>query len=149
MLTLCSNESYDELLKLDPETGAAELASRRTETLPSACHGHFVRSSSGFVCFYRWDGGLVFRVGGKAFDIPESANARIEENRESSTLKIFFNDSQICQWTYAKPKRDFIDNLRYTEEEDLDFGMFVRNVINDPERRLIIYPSKRHGESIA
>src|SRR5580765_4871115 len=129
MLLLKSSEIFDELLMLDPKTGIAELRSRKDETKLRSLKGHFVKSGGSYVCLYRWNDKLVFRLGEQAYDLPGDATAILEEKGELKTLRIVLGDSEICHWTYPKPETDFIDCLRYTDEEDSDFGLFVCNVI--------------------
>ncbi len=130
---------FDDLLMLDPKTGIATLRSRKDETKPESFNGHFVTYGGSHVCLYRWNDKLVFRLGESAYDVPADATAIVEEIGKSKTLRIVVGDSEICRWTYPKPETDIIDCLRYTDEEDSDFGLFVYNVINDKARQGRMY----------
>jgi hypothetical protein len=142
MLLLKSNEKYDELLKLDPESGAVEVASRKTSPRITSIQGHFARQNDDFVCLYRWQDKLAFRVANRAYEIPDNAIAELRDQRERRTLRILAGGQELCQWTYSKPQRDIIDALRDIEEEESDFGLFVHNVINDKERQRRMYTSQ-------
>jgi hypothetical protein len=141
MLILQSNEKYDDFLKLDPDSGFSELGSRKAGQVPAGTpiNGHFVESDGSYVCFYRCNDQLIFRVGKEAFVIPENATASLQDEDTRTTLRILVDNAEICHWTYIKPDKDFIDYLRYMEEEDSDFGSFVHNVINDKARQRRMY----------
>lgn len=139
MLLLQSNESYDDLLKFDPNSGESELTSRGANPERVAIQGHFVNLSGEFTCLYRWHDKMFFRLGKCAYEIPENATAELREEGDFKTLRILLDDLEICHWTYPKPKYDLIDALRYFDEEHTDFGLLVHNVINDKGRQQRIY----------
>ena len=56
MILLKSNERFDEILKLDPDTGFAEVGSRDDAHARNPFLGHFARIAGGYVCIYRRDG---------------------------------------------------------------------------------------------
>lgn len=139
MLVLKSNIRYNDLLKLDPDSGVVELVSRTANPGTVSIQGHFVNLDGGFACLYRWHDRIVFRFDGCAYEIPENATAELRVEGESKTLRILSDGSELCHWTYPSPTQDFIDALRDTDEADSDFGLFVHNVINDKERQRRMY----------
>ncbi len=139
MLTLKSNERHDEILKLDPKTGVAAVGSRRAESLPLFLSGHFARSNDTYVCLYRWDDRVYFRVGEEAYMLPDNCVATLQDEGGHRMLQIRSGELEICRWIYRKPETDLIDCLSNVEEEDRDFGVFVHNVINDRDRLYRMY----------
>jgi len=139
MLLLKSNERYDDILKLNPDTGAIEVGSRKAEPKSATILGHFARLDGGYACLYRWKEKIFFRIRNDVYDIPDGAISLLRDEGNSKSLQILLSDSEICRWTYPKPNIDIIDCLRYTDEEDSDFGVFVNNVINDKERLRRMY----------
>jgi hypothetical protein len=141
-LILKSNEQYDELLELEPETGFATSRSRKPGTAREAIQGHFVKTPESFACLYRWKDRLVFRHDNVAYEIPTGAVATLVAVGPFNVLRVMSGNTELCSWAYPKPQTDFIDALRWVDEEDMDFGLFVRNVINDKDRQDRIYRQK-------
>lgn len=139
IINLKSNQRYDEILKLDPETGVTRTASRTSEHEPCRFKGHFAWVESKLLCLYKWDEKLIFRRDGDLFEIPGDAIATIQELGASNLLRVVVGNTEVFRWTYERPKTDFIDGLRYMVDEDHDFGLFVHNVINEKDRRNRIY----------
>jgi len=135
MILLKSNDRYDDVLRLDPDTGITELISRKSEQEPILFKGHFSVYDGDYVCIYRWNDKMLFRRMKDIIEIPRDATATLEESGSSKILRILSGDTELCRWRYPKPKFDFIDALMYVDDEYKDFGLFLHNVINDTTRQ--------------
>ncbi len=145
MILLLSKNRYDKLAFLDFETGDLEFRSRDNEFDPpiNSIQGVFSKMGRHILCLYRYKDALYFRANEKNVELTAESKVLLENlccRRRRLTVKQ--KGGKVCQITYFRPISlipPSLDPTPYVEEEDFDFGLFVYNVANDPERRAVAF----------
>lgn len=146
MLLLQSHDRYDDVLLLDCSSGQLTERSRAKspELAGYPVRGHFTRSEGQLILFYRRQGELHFALGGADVVItPETVVTLYQDATKGvHRLDVVPLAEGRLQWTYEAPEICpplESDPTAFVEREQFDFGLFVFNVTNDPERRRRIY----------
>ncbi|RFZ84318.1 hypothetical protein DYU05_01445 [Mucilaginibacter terrenus] len=80
---------------------------------------------------------FYFIHSGKIYEINYHITASITiVNSSNCAFSLFYDDLLISTFTYQVDKLLYnISPFEYLDEEDFDWGLFLVNVINDPERQ--------------
>jgi hypothetical protein len=143
MILLQSQDKFDDLAVLEPDTGQLTWYSKE-QTPDLASHpiaGHIAYLNGHMLALYRDTGVLHFRIDDNDFAL--TRQTRIELARgDVNILKVVRDDVMLLEWTYKPPIIEpplDMDPTPFVEEEDFDFGLFVYNVTKDAGRRNRIY----------
>lgn len=140
-----SHDRFDDVAEFDPETGALVEYSRATRPnpAPEAVQGHYARLFGTVTVLYRLGSSLWLRIGDEARDLDlASTEVRWDHAHGRSTLTLLEHGEPLAQVQYQPgPSGAGLDNdpTAFVEAEDWDFGLFVRNVLDDDSRRARIY----------
>ena len=144
MILLQSNDKYDEIAELEPDTGVLKTYSRRQEAARAVqpVRGHFAHLDGHVMILYRDMEVLHFRVDDA--DVALTDASRVELQQENGWHRLIVNEATgpLLQLLYKRPNPDpplESDPTSFVEEEDFDFGVFVHNVVNDSARHTRIY----------
>jgi hypothetical protein len=144
-LLIQSMQVYDSVLLIGPGTGDVVLCSKKErpalEYLP--VRGHYVDYDGCIAMLYRKDDALRFRVRDGEYVWTEDSEISLERGKVS-VLRLWRPNATGMFWDYAPPQLDKYDVAitamnPLSEGGDFDFGLFVYNVLTDPERRELIY----------
>jgi hypothetical protein len=142
-------ESYDRFQMIgefDPASGALREFKRDEappELLAEPVRGHYASLEGVQAILYRSDGTLWLRLDGEARPLAlDAKNARWSRHGDRSRLILLGNGDTIASVEYrpgpaGPPLRD--DPTPFVESEDWDFGLFVQNVVTNPDRASLIY----------
>ncbi len=145
MVLLESYDRFDDLVELEPNTGQLYWYSKRDNPNMAArpVHGSFARLDTHLVFFYRQADVLHLRVDDTDIQLTDDTGIELVRG-ETSTLMVVCGNVPIICLDYKSHVTDEIDQWRmylnpFIEEEHLDFGLFVWEVMQNAEQRSIIY----------
>ena len=93
---------------------------------------------NGMICaFYVRNNNLMLKYGENDFLISSSSKAKsILINDNFYAFRLFEESKVIFEFLYEANKSLFnLEPFDYLDEEDFDWGLFLSNIINDPERK--------------
>lgn len=139
-LILLRHSGTNELILLDSED--AEPVRTTTTEHPvdstfSWLSGLFEELGGELVLFFRKEGVLYLRTGNRLIDVTD-AGARHAAYDGRRTLTVTNGGEVILTLSYAEselPPYVPPDLVPFTGEADRDFGLFIHEVLSDPERR--------------
>lgn len=150
MILLRSSDRYGEYAEIDTATGEIVWYPGQSGAVVGLGHidGHIAVIDGYAVCLYRERGRLHLRIGAVDSEITDDTSAELAQGKVS-VLTLSRHAVGCFRWMYKRPVVEpplDIDPTPFVEEEDFDFGLFVRNVMANPERRQRIYrhPSVAH-----
>ncbi len=89
------------------------------------------------IALYKEDGRLKLMTGDKVFEA-DAIFVSYKRNNDYGELTISGKDANIV-FNYPVNDKYFISTLTYTEEEeDVNFGLWLANILNSDERKRII-----------
>ena len=130
----------NELILLDSEDAEPVRTTRTEHPVDSTFRwlsGLFEELSGELVLFFRREGVLYLRAGNRLIDVSD-AGARHAEHDGRRTLTLTNGGEVVLALSYAEselPPYIPPDLVPFTGEEDRDFGLFIHEVLSDPERR--------------
>lgn len=145
-MLLQSQEKFDEIAELDPNTGKVSFFSKqknpRKYSNMSQMRGWYSQLNGHLLLLYTHDGKLFLRVDEDLFELNEDTKVSLERGSSQNVLTILRYDALTYRLEYKPPvidpplEEDFISTG--VEEEDFDFCLFVHNVVNNPARRALV-----------
>lgn len=138
---------YDRVALFDPIRGTIVQTVNITKGNQTRqnIQGHYTQLGRNRVYLYRMDEMLHFRVDRRDLVLHEGITARIDDIfLHRRRLALSEQGMELIQLTYIRPVRiipRYFDSTM-TAEEDVDFGIYIRNILNNPRRCHAIY---RHG----
>ncbi|WP_043476597.1 hypothetical protein [Kitasatospora sp. MBT66] len=135
-MLIASFETFGLVTHFDPTTGGTEHV--RSLEPSQAAHGHYGKLAGTDVVFYRDTGGLLLRVSEETVRLDGSADVEHHVVGSDCVLsiarRIKLGDTVPSEWSGLKD-----DPTPFVEAEDFYLGLFVSNVVRDPERSAQIY----------
>ena len=140
MLTLQSKNTYSRLLELSYEDGSYREARRVAVNgvLPTLkINGVFDFLNGILVALYAFGGNLFLRIGDDVIQILGDVRVELEQNGFQSKLTVMRDGRALVLLNYPKSASGKIkdDPTPFVDDEDFDFGLFVKNLVSDPKRR--------------
>ncbi|WP_216214233.1 hypothetical protein [Amycolatopsis aidingensis] len=114
----------------------------RTEGWSEPVSGHYDYIGGILTVLYRFKGELFIRLGERDFEVSKIESIWHLKKGENREFGLTTKDGSNVKLEYSGKLADSIDVVDMTpfsEEEDFDFGLFVKNVINNPDRSDNIY----------
>ena len=134
-----SHDVFRKVGFFDPETGALQEAERTEVDLTGMVQrGHYSRAGGQLTVFYRIDDSFYLWLTGRQWSAESSLIAWSNRGNESC-LTVQDSSGIRAEIRYEVQPRDPRDITPFAEDEDWDFGLFVTNVLNSPERSGRIY----------
>ena len=130
-----SHHSFWGVANFDPSTGELAEYWRRSAGDPPLyeTRGAFLNLSGGRVVFYRHDGSLWLRISDTVRNLEDpTIGVRWNSSGEVATLELLDRGNCVALAAYP-PSNDggADDPTPFADLEDLDFGLFVRNVLEN------------------
>ncbi|MBD0689495.1 hypothetical protein [Streptomyces sp. CBMA123] len=122
---------YGRAAEFDPATG--RLGPARAVDAGQRTHGHYGRVGRTGVVFYRGADGLRIRVGECDIRLDAATTVRHRIVEPECVLTV----GRIAELRYPVPPQWYglaEDLTPFVEAEDFDLGLFVANVLADPDR---------------
>lgn len=139
VLTLQSKTAYSQLLRLSPLDGTFWQAfrSERDGEAGDKINGVFVMCDGVLAALYAFDGALVLRLGNETIPVVEGIRIKVERKPKSATMVVLREDRPVAALPYvvAEHLRVQDDPTPFVDEEDYDFGLYVKNLLSDVQRR--------------
>ena len=145
MLWLQDKDTYDRLAGIHPDSGEISWYSREKlgDLVPTGVVGTCVELEGKFVALYESGDRLIFRLDttiipldeeGLKFDVTGPLSRRV--------LSIRRKHNDNIEFVYSVDESNIIpgDTTPFVEEEDFDFGLFVTNVSQRPDRQAVRQP---------
>ncbi len=132
MITVVSFDRFGEQVPFDPGTSVLGPVVNRTGSPgPGEIAGHFGRLGDTLAVLYRADGSLRLLLGDQ--DIVVTAGLEVRHERGVAVNSLTVGTRRI---EYPRPadELDEDDPTAFAEPEDFDLGLFLANVLGDPER---------------
>lgn len=133
---------FDEVAEVDPETGVLERRRRSSSDVPPLheTRGVFLDDGDASTAFFRWRGSLWLSIGEVLVDLDASrCDVRWLREGDGALLDVMNGEDIVARLRYH-PEREISDDpTSFRDAEQGDFGLFVSNVLADPERRARIY----------
>lgn len=131
---LQSFQKHDEVLKL---SNFDTLKRSETSITTSGWYMYIEKTLS----YLLFDESKVFlSFGGNMFEIDESSVAKLSETESGNIFELYQESNLLLRFAYPKPSENLEDDIfGFTEDEDFNWGLFLRNIINSVSRREIIF----------
>ena len=143
MLLLQSNDLYTEMAWLD--TPAGELVKFSKEGKPDAevgrINGHYSYIEGRLLALFCGEKGDVYvRIDSDIHKVEPTTSVKLEHEGKLRhlTVEAEGDSENTLHFTYHQitiPLYGKLDFFTQMELEDFDFGLFIHDVLNDPERR--------------
>jgi hypothetical protein len=143
-LRLQSSERFDDFALFDTVTGKTEFYSKKTdpEMANRPLSGSYCRLGNMLLKLYRISDVLYFAVDDQVVELTDATSVELEKERSNRTLSVYRGGQCVLECNYQRPSSGTLlefDPTPFVEEEHFDFGLFVKNVASNPERRERIY----------
>ncbi len=144
MLWLQSNDEFDRIAEYDHDTGDYAQKSKNAlgaEAAP-ATDGFFEILAGTFVAIYKMDQQLFLRVGSQRLPLHEDIKITVEELSDSErvlTVEAAGVTKATLSYEIDVSRKFAFDPTPGVEDEDFDFGLFVRAIHKSDERKRIIW----------
>lgn len=141
-----SNDSFIRVGEFDPRNGTLVEFDRENaspELLASPLEGHFSILSGKRVVFFRSEDRLWLSIEDEVWDMTDGHEVEWETLGGSSLLRIRQGKDDAFEVRYepgpetGPPLDD--DPTPFVAQEDWDFGLFIHNVLSNPQRSAGIY----------
>jgi hypothetical protein len=135
-----SFDRHSEVAEFDPMSESIQTMAR-SSTLPTGLAGHYAHLDDALIVLYRDGHNLWLKFGDTRVPLHPSSRAEYYRAGARRSLRVQ-SDSKDLQFTYHLKELDpplSIDFTPGVEEEDFDFGLFISNVVNNPERQERLY----------
>jgi hypothetical protein len=140
-LILLRHSGTNELILLDSEDAEPVRTTTTEHPVDSTfrwASGLFEELGGELVLFFRSEGVLHLRAGSRSIDLPGYVSSRHAAQDGRRTLTLVSGGEVVLTLSYAEselPPYLPPDLVPFTGEEDRDFGLFIHEVLSDPERR--------------
>lgn len=144
MLVQCFDR-YDVIADFDTVTGLVAPRSRPTSVAVWDTDGWYASLDGASVVFYRHGGELKVRINSTIFHLDRSASIAWARHSGRSILQVQ-DASSVVVLSYAAgvPLGSLADDpTPFVEDEDWDLGLFMFNVLSDPQRAELVRLSQR------
>jgi hypothetical protein len=142
MVWLQSQDQFDALAVIDPETGKLAKFSRRAlgDSAPARTEGWFADLSGVVAAIYKKGDELFVRVGGTELPLAADVTAEVSGAASARVLVISKGGNAVVRCRYALDTsiRFPNDPTPQIEDEDFDFGLFICNVSKATERQMVL-----------
>lgn len=146
-MLLRSHQRFHEVAEFDPDDGKLNIRAGEVSAGGAAprISGSYARLGEHTLLLYKLNGELYLKADAlQSLLITGDITAQVEDGDGRRALLLVRGDgSPLLTVWYLPPvidpslEDDYVSS--FVEEEDFDFGLFVRNVINSPRRRREIY----------
>lgn len=143
-LILQRHSASDELILLDSEQAGPVRTTRAEHPVDSTYRwlsGLFEELGGETVLFFRREGTLYLRTGNRLIEVTDHVASRHAAQDGRRTLTLVRGGEVLLTLSY--PESDLADLpadiVPFAEEEDRDFGLFIHDVLSDPDRRSQIW----------
>lgn len=144
MLLLDSHDRFEDLIELNLETGRFDFSSRsdRPDLAHQPVHGTYAALDSRNVFFYRQEGVLHLRTDEADIELTDDTIIEFEQGWMNA-LVVLRADRPVLRLEY-RARKDDVDQWRQylnpmIEDEHLDFGQYIYEVMSDSKRRNAVY----------
>jgi hypothetical protein len=139
-----SFDRFAESTVFDPDTGAFDTQVAGGITPAAAVRGHYGRLGETPVVFYRSGEGLLLRAGDTVVAVDDTVTVSHRQDGSRRTVRVTDRASgrDVFRLEYTVPAPIVApedDPTPNASPEDFDFGLFIANVANDPQRRSRVY----------
>ena len=131
-----SHDRFDVVAEFDPSSGRLVPQPRVPGTEPHATSGWFAVLDGRCIVFFREHGKLKLRIGTSLFLVDSGAIVGWKASGQHVVLSVSNSSMQASVLYQAGPPGVplDLDPTPFVSSEDWDFGLFVFNVVSDPER---------------
>ena len=142
MVWLQSQDQFDALAVIDPETGKLAKFSQCAlgDSAPARTEGWFADLSGVVAAIYKKGDELFVRVGGTELPLAADVTAEVSGAASARVLVISKGGNAVVRCRYALDTsiRFPNDPTPQIEDEDFDFGLFICNVSKATERQMVL-----------
>jgi hypothetical protein len=143
-----SFDRFGEVRHLDSTTGALTPAATSRVGTATTVHGHYGWLGDTLVLFYRNREALLLRIGASIAPIDNTTSITYNRVKDRRVLEVIdkATGAIAARLEYTLPKPVVApedDPTPFAEPEDFDFGLFISNIANDPQRRSRIYRNNK------
>ena len=141
-MILASNDDFDQLAELDPNSGTYRLLSRKEHPELTSMSGGFSMIEGTMLSLHRRDDVLFFRVGEREFELTDDVTSTLTQEDTDRVFQLIRNGKSLVSFKYRPPAPEVplnIDPTPFVEEEDFDFFLFVHEVLSTSGRRHRVY----------
>lgn len=129
--------AYGDARILNQSTG--RLSRSRLANPPM--HGFFVIARDRYLCVFKQRGALWIQYGANRIPFDTRVSILVRQGSDENTLSISIDGVVVMRLRYV-PTRDYPlpedPAPPFLEPEDLDFGLWLGSLIEDPERQSIV-----------
>jgi len=131
---LQSYQKHDEVLSLSN----LDILKRNEISMPTIGWYIYIERTLSYLLF---DEGKVFlSFGEDIFEIDESSVAKLSEVGSENIFELYRESDLQLRFTYRRTSENLEDDIfGFTEDEDFNWGLFLKNIISSPSRREIIF----------
>jgi hypothetical protein len=142
---LQSMDNYDITADFDPSDGSLRemKKSQSSNTAAGKISGSYARLNGNLITIYRNGENLHVSFDSNDVEIRDSVKIFLDRG-DLNVISLVENGIPILSFSYKSPLHDLPEDqfdVSFSEKEDFDFGLFLYNVISNPERRDRIYKS--------
>lgn len=151
MLLLRSANRFDLVGRFDRGRGLLSekvVRGNEAQRLPTA--GYYSHFGDDLVALYADDGTVWLRIGDEEIRA-DAVNADWSPEHSIRRLRLVHDGEVVREVSYRLPMTNssrrstsgeaqdgVVDTTAFVEAEDFDFGLFIANVLNDPERQRVL-----------
>ena len=141
LIILQNNDTWMEVMQLNTRTQDTKVLKRNDGIKTS---GHYTKINGDAVMFYRKGKSLYFNVKNNEICLDDN-NISLSYKRRGDDIifSIYRGNNAMYSISYSSFRNDPINkedfDFNSDKEEDYDIFLFVYNVVNNPERRNMIY----------
>lgn len=136
-----SHDRYMDVGVFDPATGELAEVVRDPVRHVGFPSGHYARLAGIMVVLYRDQGDLWLRIGGTVQNLSDGrAAVSWKRSRSTARFALSVDGHELATLEYPVGQAGGPDDpTPFAEPEHWDFGLFVKNVLDDDGRRQRIY----------
>lgn len=145
MVLLESFDRFDDLIEFEPTTGQMVWLSKHESPTVAVrpIQGIVSRLDDHLVILFRENNVLYLWVDDLRVELTNATHVELEVG-SNNVLTIERNEMPIVRLEYEAYVADETDQWRmyldpFVQEDHLDFGLFLFNALNDPEKRNTVY----------
>lgn len=145
MLLLESFDRFDELIEFEPNTGQLVWLSKRENPALAvgSIQGIVSRLAGHLVILFRDNNVLYLWVDDLRVELTHDTRVELKVG-STNVLTVVRNETPIVRLEYDAYVADETDQWRmyldpFVQDDQLDFGLFLNNALNDPEKQDVVY----------
>lgn len=136
-MILRSFVDYKQIIEFFPSKNKYRKCDNSSDNLK--CDGNFMILEGIKVFFYRDKERLCLNIDFTEFEIRNSCFVKLNKHTETGTeFNLFEGNDKVVTINYQFNRNDFLfddEPSGFVEEEDFNYGLFLKNVISSIERR--------------